>query len=158
MSQFTRESCQILSYTVFFIWSVTGPLPAILARIACCNSSTVMSSGDLFRSTITVFSVSAVASVFSGKLFSADAAEVSEVFFRAEHLLLLLLQFLLLRLFFSVQEIQSVWKLFLLLLFFFLYFLISAVSVFTGIYSGISPAGTQISPLFAATVTLIRPP
>ena len=37
-------------------------------------------------------------------------------------------------------------------------FSISAVSVFTGIYSGISPAGIQISPLFAATVTLICPP
>ena len=80
MSQFTRESCQILSYTVFFIWSVTRPLPAILARIACCNSSTVMSSGDLFISTITVFSFSAAASVFFGKLFSADMAEVSAVF------------------------------------------------------------------------------
>lgn len=33
-SQFTRESCQMLSYTVFFIWSSTGPFPAIFARIA----------------------------------------------------------------------------------------------------------------------------
>ena len=31
-SQFTRESCQMLSYTVFFIWSSTGPFPAIFAR------------------------------------------------------------------------------------------------------------------------------
>ena len=60
--------------------SVSGPLLAIYARIACCNSSTVMSSGDLFISTITVFSFSAVASVFFGKLFSADMADVSAVF------------------------------------------------------------------------------
>ena len=155
MSQFTRESCQILSYTVFFIWSVTGPLPAILARIACCNSSTVMSSGDLFKSTITVFSVSAAAPYFPENCFLLMWLKYRE-FFQAEYLLLLLLQFLLLRLLFSVQETQSVWKLF--LLFLPVLFLISAVSVFTGIYSGISPAGTQISPLFAATVTLIRPP
>lgn len=33
-SQLTRESCQILSATVFLIWSVTGPLFAIFPRIA----------------------------------------------------------------------------------------------------------------------------
>ena len=33
-SQLTRESCQILSATVFLIWSVTGPLLAIFPRIA----------------------------------------------------------------------------------------------------------------------------
>ena len=38
-----------------------------------------MSSGDLFRSTITVFSFSTAASVFSGKLFSAFVAAVSSI-------------------------------------------------------------------------------
>ena len=37
----------MLSYTVFFIWSVTGPFPAIFARIAAWSSPTVISSGVL---------------------------------------------------------------------------------------------------------------
>ena len=108
-----------------------------------------MSSGDLFGSTVTVLTGSSgtaaasevwFSAVFSGCCSSAFAAAVSAA-----------------ARFTSCTGVSD-WMETGSAVFSSAFAVSVGISAFTGVYSGISPAGTQISPLLAATVTLMQPP